>query len=171
MNHTLRKATLEDLDALASISIQTFADTFGAANDPKTLADYLEQAYNKDRLAKELANPNSAFYLLYVDGQLAGYLKLNVSEAQSELQDPSALEVERIYVDRRFQKQGLGAVLMDFAIEQAKEKGKDYIWLGVWEKNANALAFYKRNGFYQIGAHDFVMGDERQTDYMMRKDL
>lgn len=81
------------------------------------------------------------------------------------------MEIERIYVAKEFQGKGLGRRLMTYAISAAMQRKKAYVWLGVWEKNEKALAFYRKNGFYQIGTHTFVMGDDPQTDYIMRKDL
>ena len=114
---------------------------------------------------------NAAFYFLYWDGKLAGYLKLNEASAQTDLHDEQSLEIERIYVSKEFQGEGLGRYLMDQAISIAIQRKKKYVWLGVWEKNEKALRFYRRNGFYQIGTHSFVMCDDEQTDYIMRKDL
>ena len=93
------------------------------------------------------------------------------SKIQTDIHDEQSLEIERIYVSKEFQGEGLGRCLMEKAISTAIRRKKKYVWLGVWEKNEKALRFYKRNGFYQIGTHSFVMGDDEQTDYIMRKDL
>ncbi|HNX15665.1 MAG TPA: GNAT family N-acetyltransferase, partial [Oscillospiraceae bacterium] len=91
--------------------------------------------------------------------------------SQTDINDVQSLELERIYVDAKFQGRGLGRVLMEHAIEIARERKKSYVWLGVWEKNDKAIAFYQKNGFYKIGTHLFIMGDEEQIDYIMRRDL
>lgn len=85
--------------------------------------------------------------------------------------DPNSIELEKIYVKGIFQGKGLGCMLMDKTIEVARVREKSYIWLGVWEKNDKALQFYKNNGFYEIGKHSFIIGEENQTDYIMRKDI
>lgn len=77
----------------------------------------------------------------------------------------------RIYIKNSFQKHGLGKHLLNKAIEIALERNKKNIWLGVWEKNENAIDFYKKMGFVQTGAHSFYMGDEEQTDLIMAKTL
>ena len=113
------------------------------------------------------------FFFLRVleDGTFAGYLKLNEAPAQTELHDRAALEIERIYVAREFQGLGFGKRLMDRALAEARSRKKAYVWLGVWENNEKALRFYRSYGFYPAGTHVFVMGDDAQTDYLMRKDL
>src|SRR5689334_6636436 len=123
------------------------------------------------KMENELSNKNSEFFFIYLDNNLAGYLKLNVDDAQSEEMGMESLEIERIYIKRKFQKYGLGKVLYNKAIELAKEKNKTKVWLGVWEKNENAIAFYNKMGFVQTGAHSFFMGDDEQTDYIMTKEL
>ena len=102
---------------------------------------------------------------------MAGYLKLNEAPAQTDVRDAQSLEIERIYVSKDFQGEGLGRYLLEKATSIAMRREKKYIWLGVWEKNEKALRFYKRNGFCPIGAHVFMIGDDEQTDYLMRKDL
>jgi ribosomal protein S18 acetylase RimI-like enzyme len=132
---------------------------------------YVEKAFNLEQLEKEVLHPNSQFYIIFVKNELAGYLKVNTSNAQSEEMGEEAIEIERIYIINTFHKQGLGKQLLNKAIEIAEEQNKKKIWLGVWEKNENAIAFYKKLGFVQTGAHSFYMGDEEQTDYIMVKTL
>jgi ribosomal protein S18 acetylase RimI-like enzyme len=91
--------------------------------------------------------------------------------AQTDVHDPDALEIERLYMHRDFQGLGLGSALMQKALDVARARGKKYVWLGVWEGNNKARAFYHKHGFYPFGSHPFVMGDDRQTDLLMRKDL
>lgn len=100
---------------------------------------------------------------------MAGYLKVNIDGAQTEKMGNESLEIERIYIRSKFQKHGLGKYLLNTAMEIAIERNKKKIWLGVWEKNENALAFYKKMGFVQAGAHSFYMGDEEQIDFIMTK--
>ena len=100
-----------------------------------------------------------------------GYLKLNEAPAQTDVQDIQSLEIERIYVTKEFQGKRLGGYLMEQAVKVAVQRKKAYVWLGVWEMNERAIHFYKKNGFYRIGTHTFVMGEDEQTDYIMRKDL
>lgn len=171
MTLSFRKCVAGDLDALQAISVKTYYDTFAAVNTPENMEAYLQSAYNLPKLRRELADENSEFYFVYADDTLSGYLKINEAPAQVEFHDPKSLEIERLYVDQGFLGAGIGQFLMDKAIAMARERGKEYIWLGVWEHNQRARRFYMRNGFYQIGSHSFIMGDDDQTDHLMRKDL
>ncbi|EEM95535.1 Protease synthase and sporulation negative regulatory protein PAI 1 [Bacillus thuringiensis IBL 200] len=132
---------------------------------------YLEKAFNLKQLEKELSNISSQFFFVYFNDEIAGYLKINIDDAQSEEMGNESLEVERIYIKSSFQKHGLGKYLLNNAIEIAIEHNKKNIWLGVWEKNENAIAFYKKLGFVQAGSHSFYMGDDEQVDLIMIKTL
>ncbi|WP_078596504.1 GNAT family N-acetyltransferase [Evansella clarkii] len=171
MTATIRKCTVADLQKLQEISTVTFNETFKDQNSPENMKAYVEKAFNLEQLEKEVLHPNSQFYIIFVKNELAGYLKVNTSNAQSEEMGEEAIEIERIYIINTFHKQGLGKQLLNKAIEIAEEQNKKKIWLGVWEKNENAIAFYKKLGFVQTGAHSFYMGDEEQTDYIMVKTL
>ncbi|WP_273485297.1 GNAT family N-acetyltransferase [Desulforamulus ruminis] len=123
---------------------------------------YLEQAFEINKLRDELSNSSSLFYFLYVDEELAGYLKLNEYEAQTDLNDPQSIEIERIYVTKEFQGKGLGRILLNKAIDTANIRKKSYIWLGVRERNDKAISFYKKNGFYVIGNHPSLWEKNKQ---------
>lgn len=166
---TIKACTIEDVDVLQEISIKTFKETFEAENDPAHLATYLEQAYNVSRLEQELSNPNSQFFFAYIDEELAGYLKVNTGDAQTEDMGDDALELERIYVRRALQGGGVGKRLYEQAIACANELNKRVIWLGVWEHNHKALTFYQKHSFVQTGAHTFYMGDDAQVDLILTR--
>ncbi|SFH56699.1 GNAT family N-acetyltransferase [Pisciglobus halotolerans] len=171
MSMVVKKCGIEDLATLQRISIDTFVATFGKQNKPENLKAYLERAYDAKQLERELLHPNSAFFFLYQDEALAGYLKVNIEDAQTERIAEDALEVERIYIKREFKKNGLGRCLIHQAMEIAYEQNKKVLWLGVWEENLNALAFYEKMGFVHASSHAFYMGDEKQTDFIMIKTL
>lgn len=167
----IRKCTEEDLSMLREISYETFNETFSSSNSPERMMEYLEQAFNLEKMKSELADNHSAFYFLYTDNVLAGYLKINESVSQTDIHDSKSIEIERIYVKKEFQAKGFGYILLNKAVEYAKEMDKAYVWLGVWEKNDKALKFYKKNGFYKVAEHPFYIGEEKQTDYVMRKNI
>ena len=171
MTLSIKKCTLEDLNSLRQISIDTFFQTFSNSNTAENMKAYLENAYNEDKLGKELCNTDASFFFLFADEKLAGYMKLNEAPSQTDINDSNSLEIERIYILKDFQGAGLGRYMMEYAISSAKRLGKKYVWLGVWEKNDKALRFYKNYKFYRIGEHSFIVGDDPQTDYIMRKDL
>jgi diamine N-acetyltransferase len=159
-----------DLENLVDLSRKVFYDSFNHMNTPENMKEYMDRAFNADQLLSELKNPMSEFYLLSVDDIMAGYLKLNKDTAQSDIRDETSLEIERIYIDQAFQGKGLGAVLMTKAVERARALNLQYIWLGVWEKNTDAKRFYERHGFIEFGSHEFRMGDDVQTDILMRRE-
>jgi diamine N-acetyltransferase len=167
----LKKCTLEDSRKLQEISYETFHETFKLQNSPENMNAYLERAFNLEQLEKELSNISSQFFFVYCNNEVAGYLKVNTDDDQSEEMGDESLEIERIYIRNKFQKHGLGKYLLNKAMEIAMDGNKKKIWLGVWEKNENAIAFYKKLGFVQTGAHFFYMGDEEQLDFIMTKTL
>lgn len=167
----IKKCTLEDLRKLQGISYETFNETFKHQNSAENMKAYLERAFNLKQLEKELSNRFSQFFFIYSNNEVAGYLKVNTGDAQSEKMGDETLEIERIYVKKKFQKLGLGQYLLNKAMEIAAKHNKKTIWLGVWERNENAIAFYKKMGFVQTGAHSFYMGDEEQLDFIMTKTL
>ncbi|MDN3018958.1 GNAT family N-acetyltransferase [Paenibacillus sp. BSR1-1] len=171
MTINIKQCTLEDSRKLQEISSETFYETFKEQNSAENMNAYLEKAFNLPQLEKELSNTSSLFFFVYYDNEVAGYLKVNTNDAQSEEMGEESLEVERIYIKKEFQKHGLGKYLFNKALEIAMEGNKKKIWLGVWENNENAIAFYKKMGFVQTGAHSFYMGDDEQIDLIMTKTL
>jgi diamine N-acetyltransferase len=171
MTVKIEKCNLDDLHDLKEISTETFNETFRDQNSPENMRGYLEKAFNLKQLESELSIISSQFFFIYFDKKIAGYLKLNIDDAQSEEMGIESLEIERIYIKNGFQRHGLGKCLLNKAVEIALELNKKKIWLGVWEKNENAIAFYKKLGFVQTGSHSFYMGDEEQTDLIMVRRL
>lgn len=171
MTIDIRKCTLEDLGLLQDISVGTFHETFKDQNSPESMKAYLDRAFNLNQLEKEMRNSSSEFYFIYYNGEIAGYLKVNTDDAQTEMMGHDSLEIERIYVKSRYQKHGLGKLLFNKAMDIALARNKRNVWLGVWECNENAIAFYKKMEFVQTGSHSFYMGDEEQRDYIMTKTI
>ncbi|ACA40493.1 GNAT family N-acetyltransferase [Lysinibacillus sphaericus] len=171
MSIKLSKCSIGDLKKLQEVSIETFNDTFKDHNSPENMTAYLEKAFTEYQLEKELSNKASEFYFIYNNDVIAGYLKVNVNDAQSEPMGDETLEIERIYIRQPFQGRGLGKYLINKAVELAEAQNKSSIWLGVWDKNDNAIGFYKNIGFVQTGAHSFYMGEEEQIDVIMTKIL
>jgi len=168
---TIRPLTIDDLSALQSLGKTTFFETFAPYNSEANMQHYMATGFELDKLEKELTCEDSFFYFAEYNGELAGYLKLNIGDAQTELQDPLSLEVERIYVLQAFQANKIGQALFSKALEIAKEKSKQYLWLGVWEKNEKAIGFYQKNGFIVFDKHEFRLGNEVQIDWMMKLPL
>ena len=167
-NIEINQIDIKNIQQLQTIGRQTFTETFAEHNSAENMAKYLEEAYADEKLSAELNDPNSVFYFAELERQVIGYLKLNIGASQTELKDNKALEIERIYVAKEYHGKKVGQLLYDKAIEVAKEKAAEYVWLGVWEENHKAIQFYKKNGFIEFDKHVFVLGDDVQTDIMMR---
>ena len=168
---TIRKVSLEDIDQLQKIGRKTFEETFSENNSEENMLKYLESGFSFEKLNAELNNKLCEFYFAILNDRVIGYLKLNTGLAQTELKDETALEIERIYVLEEFHGKRVGQILYDKALEVADTKNAPYIWLGVWEKNPRAISFYRKNGFEEFDKHLFKLGDDEQTDILMKKDL
>ena len=164
----IRKINIDDLEALRNLSIQTFKETFSEVNTEEDMQKYLDENLNIEKLKSELENPNSEFYFAENNDEILGYLKLNFKDAQTEKLEENHFEIERIYVLKAFLGQKIGQILFDKAIEIGREKNLEYVWLGVWEENHRAIKFYGKNGFEIFGKHDFVLGEDVQTDLLMK---
>lgn len=167
-NIHIRQITLNDIEQLQKISRQTFFETFSTVNTEENMAKYLEEELSLEKLSIELNNKDSAFYFAIFDNHIIGYLKLNFGASQTELKDSKALEIERIYVLKEFHGKSVGQLLYEKAIQVAHQINANYVWLGVWEENPRAISFYKKNGFVEFDKHIFKLGDDEQTDIMMK---
>lgn len=167
-NIVISSVTLNDIDQLQKIGRQTFSETFSAHNTEEDMNKYLEEGFSTEKLASELSNHNSEFYFAILNNKVIGYLKLNFGQSQTELKDNNALEIERIYVLKELHGRKIGQLLYERAMQVAKEKKVHYVWLGVWEENKKAIHFYKKNGFTEFDKHIFRLGNDEQTDIMMK---
>ena len=169
MEIKVRKIGIAEVENLREISIKTFEETFAEQNFKEDMQKYLIENLNVEKLSEELSNPNSEFYFAENNSEVLAYLKLNTGVAQTENQTENALEIERIYVLKEFLRMKIGQLLFEKALDIAKQKQVDFIWLGVWEHNERAIKFYEKNAFEIFGKHDFVLGSDIQTDLMMKK--
>lgn len=156
MTINIKKCILEDSRKLQEISYETFNETFKHQNSPENMNAYLERAFNLKQLEKELSNISSQFFFVYFNNEVAGYLKVNTNEAQSEEMGAESLEIERIYIKKKFQKHGLGKYMLNKAMEIAMERNKKKIWLGVWEKMKMLLLFIRNWGLFKLEPTLFI---------------
>ena len=168
---SIQKITINEVEALQAISRLTFYETFAAVNTEENMSRYLENDLSLERLSEELSNPYSEFYLASLENEVIGYLKINCESAQTERKTANSLEIERIYVRKEFQGKNIGQLLLANAFQIAKEKGNENVWLGVWEENKRAIRFYQKFGFEEFDKHIFMLGEDAQTDILMRKKL
>lgn len=171
MNFTLRFATADDALLIARLSQQTFYDTFAAENTEADMTKFLTEQFTIGRLMLEVGQPQNSFLLACSGDAVAGYLKLREGKKLQELEGVKTLEIARLYVVKEFIGQGIGKLLMQTAIDIALEKQNEMIWLGVWEKNQRAINFYHSWGFEKFGECDFLLGDDLQRDWLMKKEL
>ena len=164
----ITKATIANLIQLQEVGRQTFTETFSTSNTAANMSTYLEEGFSIEKLTTELQNRESEFYLATLNGAVIGYLKINFGQAQTEVQEGNSLEIERIYVLQDFHGKKVGQLLYEKAIQIAKNKKVAFVWLGVWEENNRAIQFYTKNGFVAFDQHIFRLGDDEQTDIMMK---
>ena len=167
----IQKVSLEEIVQLEKISRQTFCETFSSGNTEENMNKYLDEVFSSANLSIELNDKKAEFYFAKLDDKVIGYLKLNFGESQTEIRDDNGLEIERIYVLKEFHGKNVGQLLYNKAIQIAREKNKDYVWLGVWEENPRVINFYKKNGFVAFDKHLFQLGNDLQTDIMMKLKL
>ena len=160
-----------DLDKLIAISRKTFIEAFKTKNNPDDFNAYMKKAFSEEQLLMELADPLMSFYLVFSENKVLGYFKLNEDEAQRDIKDKSAMELERIYVKSTFQGNKIGYWMLNQIKYIAANKKKSYLWLGVWEKNTNAIRFYEKNGFIKFGRHPYYIGNDKQMDWLMKLNL
>ncbi len=168
MNIEIFKAKCDQLDQVRDIIETTFLESFAHLNTVENIDLYSAKAFTKEQILKEFKTQGSFFFFVYQDGDLAGYLKLNVEQAQTESVLENALEIERIYIFKAFQNQKIGQTLFDFSVQFAKERQSDWLWLGVWDQNDKAIEFYTRQGLCEFSQHGFKLGHEQQTDILMK---
>jgi ribosomal protein S18 acetylase RimI-like enzyme len=165
----IHTAGIKDLETIQSLGRQTFSETFSENNSEEAMKKYLEESFSTEKVQSELNNPDSHFFIAWEEDNPVGYLKVNSGKAQTEMQDETSLEIERIYVKKSHHGKKVGQLLYNQALETARSLQKSYLWLGVWEHNERALHFYRKNGFIEFDKHIFVLGDDEQTDLMMKK--
>lgn len=163
------KVTPHDIERLQAIARDTFSEAFSNTNTEEDMQHYLDTSFSVSKLAGEVGNTLSQFYFATVNGNVVGYLKINTGQAQTEVKDNSALEIERIYVLKAYHGKKVAQALYNKAIAIAAEMNAGYVWLGVWERNARAISFYTKNGFVPFDQHVFKLGTDEQIDIMMKK--
>lgn len=163
------RATPDDAPALAALASSTFVDTFGPDNRPEDMAAYVAQAFGEPLQRAELLDPRVTVLFAEREGERVGYAMLREGEAPACVASTSALYIARLYAVRDAIGSGVGAALIDACIGEARARGRDTIWLGVWERNLRAIAFYERWGFRDVGTTHFQLGADRQTDRVMAR--
>lgn len=168
---TVREATSEDAALIAELSRATFYETFASFNTKENMDLFMNNQFTTEKLVAEVGAPGNTFLLAFCEEEPVGYVRLCESENPPSLGASRALEIVRIYATASSIGKGVGSAMMDACIRIAQERGKEIIWLGVWEHNPRAIAFYERWGFHKFDTHVFLLGTDPQTDWLMKKEL
>jgi GNAT superfamily N-acetyltransferase len=168
---TIRPARFDDAALLSEVGARAFSQAFAADNTPEDMASYLAGAFYPAKQAEELARPGSMFYLLQCDGVVAGYAHIQESHPPTCITGIKPVELSRFYLLEGWIGKGIGSRLMRFCIDEARGRAGDALWLGVWQKNARAIAFYNKWGFEIAGTQTFHLGSDLQHDFVMQRSL
>jgi ribosomal protein S18 acetylase RimI-like enzyme len=168
--YTTRIATTSDVDLLRELGVKTFSDTFREFNTPENMRIYLMKNFSRQQIEEEVTDPAGEFLLVYDGDVCVGYARMRTSKTPNELVAP-AVEIERLYAVKEYIGKNVGGALMNSCLARAKEKKFKTVWLGVWEKNIRAIRFYEKYGFAKFGDHIFMLGDDAQTDWLMKKNV
>lgn len=171
MSVVVRPAGTADAAWLAALAERTFRETYSAENTAENMERYVREHFGPARQEAELRDPRMSTLVAEVDGRAAGYAQLTQSEPPPSVTTPAPLEVVRFYVDRPWHGQGVAQTLMAAAVETARAAGARTLWLGVWERNERAIAFYRKSGFADVGTQTFVLGTDRQRDFVLAQTL
>ena len=167
---TIRAATAADRAVLTDFGRRTFYETFAADNTPDDMAAYLAGAFSEAKQSAELADPHRVTLFAERLGRVLGYAQLHFGSVPDCVDLPGAAELVRLYVDSDVKGQGVARQLME-AVERAAAERSQAIWLGVWERNPRAIAFYKKCGLVAVGTHAFTLGRDAQLDHIMVKTI
>ena len=164
---SIRRAEATDAAALAALAERTFRDAFAESNNPVDMEIHCRERFAAEVQAREIADPGWVTLLAEADDQLIGFAQVRLNAPKDCVPARRPAELYRIYVGSPWHGQGISPKLMDEVLAVAAQDGSDRIWLGVWEENRRALAFYRKYGFEVVGAHEFWFGTERQQDLVM----
>ncbi len=171
MHILVRHATVDDAELVADISRETFYESYAAHNTKENMDKFLNEQFTKGRLMMEVGRAENTFLIAYSNDEIVGYIKLRDDKKPDSLRGVAALEIARIYATTKWIGKGVGKVLIEHAINIARQKQKEVLWLTVWTKNQKAIDFYLKWGFEKFDECDFLLGDDVQKDWVMRKDL
>ena len=167
----IRRANADDARLISTLATVTFFEAYFEQDDPPDLANYLAETFSEDVIASELADPDTYFFIVHRGGPAVGYAKLRDKDPHSSVPSPNAIELQRIYLVERVWRTGIGEQLLSHCIEFARSKGKNVLWLGVWEENPRAIRFYRKHGFTRVGTLEFPYGSTVGINAVMQLEL
>lgn len=166
----IRLAEAGEAELIAEISRETFYETFAVHNTVADMDKFMAEQFSKEQLVEEFMIPGYTFFLALVDDEPAGYVFLK-NKSHELLGSVAGMEISRLYVRKTFIGKGIGKLLMQKSIELAEQMQKEWIWLGVWEHNQTAIDFYQAFGYEKFAEHHFLLGNDLQLDWLMKKNL
>jgi len=166
---TTRRANSDDVNLLAELGARTFRETFEADNTEEDMDAYLASSFNPAQQAAELADPAATFLIAEIGEVAAGYAKLLAGEPADGIEGAKPIELVRLYALREWLGSGVGQALMRACLDEARIAGHETLWLGVWERNPRAIAFYRKCGFTEVGTQTFLLGDDHQRDLVLER--
>lgn len=167
----IKELSASDIPALQNLAICIFVDTFSDSNTPENMKAFLEKDYTVENFQKEFQEEHARCFFILDKDVPVGYLRVRKNNEAEHYLGNNTLEIQRLYVDQKFHGKNAGAILMQHALNIATDLKVDWVWLGVWEKNPRALRFYQKWGFERFSEHVFQMGDEAQTDWLLKKKM
>jgi ribosomal protein S18 acetylase RimI-like enzyme len=159
------------VNVIADLGARIFEASYGADNLPENMVQYLATNFSTEQIRAEIEDPASTFFLVYGEGQAVGYARLLEGENPSCVGGTRPVQLVRIYVEQGIHGKGYGSALMNACLEAAESNGNHTIWLGVWEKNQNAIGFYEKWGFEKVGLKEFALGNDLQADHIMARSV
>lgn len=165
---TIRKAGIGDLRLISVLATACFYEAYFEQDDPHDLADYITESFSHERLSEELRSANSTFLIAFRRGRAVGYAKLRDGEPHESIENKNAVELQRIYLIERAWGTGIGEILLDRCISEARSMGREILWLGVWEENKRGLSFYAKHGFTRVGTLTFPYADSVGINAVMQ---
>jgi len=167
----IRYGTMEDAKVLSELGTKTFYDTFAKDNTPENMDTYLKRSFSPEIQFHELSQPDVIFLITEFEENPVGYAQLVLNSKDETIKGTRPLEIRRIYALQEYLGKGVGKELMQATIREARRRGCDCVWLGVWEKNQRAIDFYEKWGFREVAIYLFFVGDDRQNDFVMKLEL
>lgn len=169
ISQIIRPAGPRDLQPLLELGRRTFIDTFAEHNDPEDFAVCLEEHYSLARFQRDMADRRTRFFVVESNSSLLAYARVRRGRVPVCVGDPTALEIEKFYVDQPHIGRGIGARLMTYCLRFAARHGHKTIFLSVWEHNARAIRFYEKWGYRKVGEHIFHVGSDPQIDWWLMR--
>jgi len=163
----IRHAVASDSSALTCLAEQTFRDTFAIGSSPSDLQQFCEKNYRSDIQLQEIKDPNMVTILVENEGKLAGFAQVRLISSKEGLSGVRQSELSRLYVSNEWQGRGVAHKLMAEVLSSVAQVKSECLWLGVWENNPRAIAFYQKYDFTIVGEHIFTVGTDPQRDLIM----